>query len=92
MVTRLTAGSAVTRPAWSVSKGYTRRPFCFDQALARLREHRLAFDPARGEGVVLYVDAPSDGRSWRYAVISANADGVGEWDAWLSQAMEFESI
>ncbi|MFG2259567.1 peptide ligase PGM1-related protein [Streptomyces mirabilis] len=26
-------------------------------------EHRLAFDPARGEGVVLYVDAPSDGRS-----------------------------
>ncbi|MFH9967441.1 peptide ligase PGM1-related protein [Streptomyces mirabilis] len=91
MVTRLTAGSAVTRPAWSVSKGHTRRPFSFEQALARLREHRLAFDPARGEGVVLYVDAPSDGRSWRYAVISANADGVGEWDARLSQALEFES-
>jgi hypothetical protein len=92
MVTRLTAGSAVGRPAWSLSKGYTRRPFSFEQALARLREHHLAFEPARREGVVLYVDAPSDGRSWRYAVISANADGVGEWDAWLSQAMEFESI
>ncbi|KPI15291.1 hypothetical protein OK006_3164 [Actinobacteria bacterium OK006] len=91
MVTRLTAGSAVTRPAWSVSRGHTRRPFSFEQALAGLREHRLAFDPARGEGVVLYVDAPSDGRSWRYAVISANADGVGEWDARLSQALEFES-
>lgn len=91
MVTRLTAGSAVNRPAWSVSKGYTRRPFNFEQALARLREHRLAFDPTRGEGVILYADAPSDGRSWRYAVISADADGVGECDDRLSQAMEFES-
>ncbi|MFF7886223.1 peptide ligase PGM1-related protein [Streptomyces sp. NPDC020794] len=68
-----------------------RRPFCFEQALARLREHHLAFDPARGEGVVLYADAPSDGCSWRYAVISADADGVGEWDARLSQAVEFET-
>ncbi|MEU9286184.1 peptide ligase PGM1-related protein [Streptomyces sp. NPDC048275] len=91
MVTRLTAGTAVARPAWSVSTGYTRRPFSFEEALARLREQRLAFDPARGEGVVLYADAPSDGRSWRYAVISADADGVAEWDARLSRAMEFES-
>ncbi|MFF4392208.1 peptide ligase PGM1-related protein [Streptomyces sp. NPDC001552] len=29
----------------------------FDEVLARLRASRLAFDPDRGEGVVLYADA-----------------------------------
>ncbi|WP_369149136.1 peptide ligase PGM1-related protein [Streptomyces sp. R44] len=39
----------------------------FEGAHARLRTSHPAFDPNRGEGVVLYADAPSDGRSWRYA-------------------------
>ncbi|MFE3790411.1 peptide ligase PGM1-related protein [Streptomyces goshikiensis] len=50
----------------------------FDGALARLRTSRLAFDPVRGEGVVLYADAPPDGRSWRYAVIAGSAGVVEE--------------
>ncbi|MFE7245722.1 peptide ligase PGM1-related protein [Streptomyces sp. NPDC057580] len=37
----------------------------------RLETHRLAFDPARGEGVVLYEDVPPDGHTWRYGVIAA---------------------
>ncbi|MFI1279838.1 hypothetical protein ACH4U5_03615 [Streptomyces sp. NPDC020858] len=32
----------------------------------------------RGEGVVLYAEAPQDGRSWRYAVIVGDVDGVRE--------------
>ncbi|MEU9303846.1 peptide ligase PGM1-related protein [Streptomyces sp. NPDC048269] len=90
MVTRLTAASAVADPAWSMSKGWTRRPFGFEEALDRLREHRLAFDPARGEGVVLYADAPPDGRSWRYVVIAAHEGGVRDREDGVAEALEFE--
>ncbi|MFD9534425.1 peptide ligase PGM1-related protein [Streptomyces sp. NPDC060010] len=90
MVTRLTAASPVTRPAWSVATGRTRRPFGFEAALDRVREHRLAFDPASGEGVVLYADAPPDGRSWRYAVIAESAGDVAEREAALADALDFE--
>ncbi|WP_412075800.1 peptide ligase PGM1-related protein [Streptomyces xanthophaeus] len=90
MVTRLTADSAGADPAWSVSKGWTRRALDFDGALARLRESRLAFDPARGEGVVLYADAPPDGHSWRYAVIARSAGDVEEGEAALAEVLEFE--
>ncbi|MBT1188042.1 hypothetical protein HET69_29715 [Streptomyces sp. CJ_13] len=90
MVTRLTAGSAEPHPAWLVSKGWTRSPMDFDEALARLRASRLAFDPERGEGVVLYADAPPDGRSWRYAVIARSAGDVEEQEAALAEVFEFE--
>ncbi|WP_374772581.1 peptide ligase PGM1-related protein [Streptomyces sp. NBC_01310] len=90
MVTRLTSGSAEPHPAWSVSKGWTRSPMDFEGALARLRASRLAFDPERGEGVVLYADAPPDGRSWRYAVIARSAGDVEEQDAALAEVLEFE--
>ncbi|MDJ0382599.1 peptide ligase PGM1-related protein [Streptomyces sp. G-G2] len=90
MVTRLTAASAVTRPAWAVAKGRSGRPFGFEEAVHRLREHRLDFDPALGEGVVLYSDAPPDGTSWRYAVIAAHAEGVREREERLAAALEFE--
>lgn len=90
MVTRLTQAPPGAPPAWSVAKGRTRRPFDFEGALGRLREHHLAFDPARGEGVVLYADAPPDGCSWRYAVIARNAGDVGEQEAALAEALEFE--
>ncbi|MFD3325134.1 peptide ligase PGM1-related protein [Streptomyces sp. NPDC058701] len=91
MVTRLTAASGGAPAAWSVAKGWTGRPFDFEGALGRLREHHLAFDPARGEGVVLYADAPPDGRSWRYAVIARSAGDVAEMEAALAGALEFES-
>ncbi|WP_404961668.1 peptide ligase PGM1-related protein [Streptomyces sp. 147326] len=90
MVTRLTEGSANAHPAWSVAKGWTRTPMEFDEALARLRASRLAFDPDRGEGVVLYVDVPPDGRSWRYAVIARSAGDVEEQQAALAEVLEFE--
>ncbi|MGW1937718.1 preATP grasp domain-containing protein [Streptomyces goshikiensis] len=90
MVTRLTAGSAEPHPAWSVAKGWTRSPMDFDGALARLRASRLAFDSDRGEGVILYADAPPDGRSWRYAVIARSADDVEEQEATLAEVFEFE--
>ncbi|MFD8862119.1 preATP grasp domain-containing protein [Streptomyces vinaceus] len=90
MVTRLTAGSADPHPAWSVSKGWTRSPVDFEGALARLRASGLAFDPARGEGVVLYADAPPDGRSWRYAVIAGSARDVEEQEAALAEVLAFE--
>ncbi|MDX3533759.1 peptide ligase PGM1-related protein [Streptomyces sp. MB09-01] len=89
MVTRLTAESANAYPAWSVSKGWTQRPLGFEGALARLRASRLAFDPESGEGVVLYADAPPDGRSWRYAVIARSAGDVEEQEAALGEVLGF---
>ncbi|MFD5144286.1 peptide ligase PGM1-related protein [Streptomyces sp. NPDC058401] len=50
----------------------------------------LAFDPERGEGVVLYADVPPDGRSWRYAVIAASAGDVDEQEAELAEVFAFE--
>ncbi|MFD3543179.1 peptide ligase PGM1-related protein [Streptomyces sp. NPDC058662] len=92
MVTRLAAVSGVAVPAWAVSKKRTRRPLGFEAAADRLRGHGLAFDPGRGEGVVLYADAPPDGRSWRYAVVAAQADAVREWERALAKALEFEEF
>ncbi|MCX5403077.1 peptide ligase PGM1-related protein [Streptomyces sp. NBC_00335] len=90
MVIRLTDGSANAHPAWAVSKGWTLSPMDFDKALARLRASRLAFDPERGEGVVLYADVPPDGRSWRYAAIAGSAADVVQLEAALAEAFEFE--
>ncbi|MEU9256102.1 peptide ligase PGM1-related protein [Streptomyces sp. NPDC048270] len=90
MVTRLTAASGSPRPAWAASKGRTARPLGFEEAVGRLRAHGVAFDPARGEGVVLYGDAPADGRSWRYAVIAADRGEVGEQEAVLARALGFD--
>ncbi|MDA5285629.1 peptide ligase PGM1-related protein [Streptomyces sp. Isolate_45] len=90
MITRLTGGHAGPHPAWSVSKGWTRSPMDFEGALARLRASRLAFDPDRGEGVVLYADAPPDGRSWRYAVIDRSAGDVEEQETALAEVLEFD--
>ncbi|MFJ3202497.1 peptide ligase PGM1-related protein [Streptomyces sp. NPDC086989] len=91
MVTRLTAGSAAPPPAWAVAKGWTRNPMDFTGALGRLRASRLAFDPDRGEGVVLYADAPPDGRSWRYAVIAGSAGDVEELETAVAEVLGFEA-
>ncbi|MFF4322808.1 peptide ligase PGM1-related protein [Streptomyces sp. NPDC001568] len=90
MATRLTAASGVANPAWAVSKGRTRTAFGLAEALDRLRAFRVAFDPERGEGVVLYADAPPDGCSWRYAVIAAHADAVSEWEGQAVEALGLE--
>ncbi|MET9603439.1 peptide ligase PGM1-related protein [Streptomyces sp. NPDC006512] len=92
MVTRLTGGPAGPHPApaWSVAKGWTRTPMDFDEALARLRASRLAFDPDHGEGVVLYADVPPDGRSWRYAVIARSPGDVEEQETAVAAVLDFE--
>ncbi|WP_404953507.1 peptide ligase PGM1-related protein [Streptomyces sp. 147326] len=54
------------------------------------RTSRLAFHPERGEGVVLYADAPPDGRSWRYAVIARSAGDVEEREAALGEVLDSE--
>ncbi|MFD9304012.1 peptide ligase PGM1-related protein [Streptomyces sp. NPDC060048] len=90
MVARLTAAAGIDPPAWAVSKRRTRRPVAFEDALGRLHAHRIAFDLDRGEGVVLYADAPPDGRSWRYAVIAAQGSRVRELERALATALEFE--
>lgn len=90
MVTRLTAESAAPPPAWSVAKGWTRNPMDFETALVRLRASGLAFESGRGEGVVLYADAPPDGRSWRYAVIARSAGDVEGQETALAEVLEFE--
>ncbi|MEU9237578.1 peptide ligase PGM1-related protein [Streptomyces subrutilus] len=90
MVTRLAGVSGVSGPAWAVSKRRTAHPLGFEAAVDRLRAHGIAFDPAHGEGVVLYADAPADGRSWRYAVIAGEPGDVGEQEAVLARAMGFD--
>ncbi|MFF8275968.1 peptide ligase PGM1-related protein [Streptomyces lateritius] len=92
MVDRLGALSGRPPRAWSVGKGRARRRFGFQEAVDRLTGHGLAFDPARGEGVVLYADAPPDGHSWRYAVIGEYGDGVAEQEARLAAALEFPEV
>ncbi|MEV7728697.1 peptide ligase PGM1-related protein [Streptomyces sp. NPDC087917] len=87
MVTRLTAASSNRRPAWALSKGRAHRPLDFAGALARLRAAGRAFDPQRGEGVVLYADEPPDGVSWRYAVIGASAGDVEEEEAAAAEVL-----
>ncbi|WP_411102835.1 peptide ligase PGM1-related protein [Streptomyces sp. cmx-4-9] len=90
MITRLTGARAGAPPAWTVAKGLTPSPLGFETVLGRLRERGLAFDPARGEGVLLYGDVPPDGRSWRYAVVARNAGDLAEQEAALSEALAFQ--
>ncbi|MBT2439560.1 hypothetical protein J7E93_05360 [Streptomyces sp. ISL-36] len=89
MVDRLSALSGRSDRAWSVARRRARRRFGFEEALHRLSAYDLAFDPARGEGVVLYADVPPDGHSWRYAVIGEHAEGVEEQEARLAVALGF---
>ncbi|MEC4574628.1 peptide ligase PGM1-related protein [Streptomyces virginiae] len=73
-----------------MAKRWTRSPLDFEGALARPRASHLAFDPDRGEGVVLYADFPVDGRSWPYAVIARSAGDVEEQETALAEVLEFE--
>ncbi|WP_432123493.1 peptide ligase PGM1-related protein [Streptomyces sp. S1] len=82
MVTRLTAGagSGTGAPAWATGTARTPAACSFGEAVERLRGGRLAYDPARGEGVVLYAGPPPDGRTWRYAVIAGDHAGVAYYE------------
>ncbi|WP_455355737.1 preATP grasp domain-containing protein [Streptomyces sp. SYSU K217416] len=87
MVGRLGRAAGLTSPAWLIGKRLSSAAVGFADVEKLLRSTGLGWDPGRGEGVVLYADAPADGRSWRYAVIAAEPARTAELEAQLAQAM-----
>ncbi|MFJ8659547.1 peptide ligase PGM1-related protein [Streptomyces sp. NPDC093795] len=91
MVTRLAARAAVATgatsgavdPTWATGRLRAPEPYSFEEAVDRLRTGRIAFDPARGEGIVLYAGTPTDGLTWRYAAIAVDRDGVARYEEQL---------
>ncbi|HET6357407.1 peptide ligase PGM1-related protein [Streptomyces sp.] len=92
MVDRLNRTGKLSDPAWLLGRGRSRAQHGFADAVGLLRAEELAWESSRGEGVVLYADAPADRRSWRYAVIGANRPRVTELEAALRNAMKLEVI
>ncbi|MFE5484432.1 peptide ligase PGM1-related protein [Streptomyces sp. NPDC056527] len=90
MVHRLCSDAGFDSPAWLLAESRSRLAHTFADALRLLRAGDLAWSPDSGEGVVLYADAPDDGRSWLYAVIAADADGTARLHSALADVMEFE--
>ncbi|MER5307531.1 peptide ligase PGM1-related protein [Streptomyces sp. NPDC002773] len=76
-------GAGAVDPTWATGRLRAPEPYSFAEAVDRLRIGRIAFDPARGEGIVLYAGAPADGLTWRYAVIAADRDGVARYEEQL---------
>jgi hypothetical protein len=72
MVTRLSRCEDGPQPAWLISKRGSSVRHTFPQALHLLDTAGLSYTPGRGEGVVLYADAPAAGAEWRYAVIGSD--------------------
>ncbi|MFE5898170.1 peptide ligase PGM1-related protein [Streptomyces sp. NPDC056488] len=90
MVTRL-AADGVSRagaggPVWATGKVRAPAAYPFGAAVERLRRGGLAYDPARGEGIVLYAGPPPDGLTWRYAVIAGDHAGVARYEELLRAA------
>ncbi|MFF1509579.1 peptide ligase PGM1-related protein [Streptomyces sp. NPDC058326] len=87
MVARLTAGAGSGDrpggPCWATGRLRAPAVCSFGEAVERLRVGRIAFDPARGEGVVLYAGPPPDGLTWRYAVIADSRAGVARYEELL---------
>ncbi|MFF4171643.1 peptide ligase PGM1-related protein [Streptomyces sp. NPDC001744] len=83
MVARLAARAGSGDPAWGTGKLRAPAPYSFGEAVERLRAGRLAYDPARGEGVVLYAGPPPDGLTWRYAVIAEGPAAVARYEGLL---------
>ncbi|MGW5346795.1 preATP grasp domain-containing protein [Streptomyces sp. NPDC004050] len=83
LVQRLAAASGTTPTAWATGTRRTSRPYRFDEAVRLLGAQRITYDPARGEGVVLYAGAPSDGRTWRYAVLAGSHASVARYEELL---------
>ncbi|MFD8195625.1 preATP grasp domain-containing protein [Streptomyces wuyuanensis] len=89
MVERLARTAGFEDRAWLVASGRTPAARGFADTLRQLRAEGLAWSPGTGEGVVLYGDAPADGRSWRYAVIGPGPTRVAEIETALARALAF---
>ncbi|MEU2431656.1 ATP-grasp domain-containing protein [Streptomyces sp. NPDC007861] len=93
MASRLARAAGLDAPAWLLGRRRTRAPHGFKDAVRLLGRAGLSWasDPAgRAGGVVLYGDAPADGRSWRYAVLGSTRTAVVETEEALVAVMEFE--
>lgn len=90
MVKRLSSDAGLDSPSWMLSEGRPRLTQTFAQAQGMLRAAKLAWSPGRGEGVVLYADAPDDEHPWLYAVIGADADRTATLRSALAELMRFE--
>jgi hypothetical protein len=64
--------------AWAMGTVPAPVPHTFPEAVARLHSHELHYDAGRGDGIVLYADAPPDGLHWRYAALARSADRLRE--------------
>ncbi|MGW9438811.1 preATP grasp domain-containing protein [Streptomyces sp. NPDC055607] len=83
MVARLAARAGAGDPVWATGRVRAPAAYPFGEAVERLRGARLAYDPARGEGIVLYAGPPPDGRTWRYAAIAGDREGVTRYEELL---------
>lgn len=70
-------------PTWATGRLRASAPYSFEDAVDRLHTRRIAFDPTRGEGIVLYAGAPADGVTWRYAVIAGDRDRLARYEELL---------
>ncbi|QGV77855.1 peptide ligase PGM1-related protein [Streptomyces ficellus] len=88
MIARLARSAGLTgTPAWLLGQRRAAAVLDFGTAAGRLSAAGLDWTTARQEGVVLYADAPHDGRSWRYAVIGPHRERLLELEAALSEVM-----
>ncbi|MEU6062627.1 peptide ligase PGM1-related protein [Streptomyces sp. NPDC047097] len=90
MIARLVREAGREETDWLVGRHRSARPYAFGEVVRLLEERGLAWDPGRGEGVVLYMGGPADGRSWRYAVAGGSRERTAELEARLASALAFE--
>ncbi|MEE1754567.1 peptide ligase PGM1-related protein [Streptomyces sp. SP18CS02] len=90
MVDRLARSAGLDEPpVWLLDNGRTVLAYDFETAASRVGAAGVGWNRDTGEGVVLYADAPGDGRSWRYGIIGARHDRVLELEARLADVMDF---
>ncbi|WP_328404983.1 hypothetical protein OHS70_37125 [Streptomyces sp. NBC_00390] len=93
MAVRLARAAGLDAPAWLLGRRRTRAPHDFEDAVCLMKRAGLSWPgdlAGRAAGVVLYEDAPSDGRTWRYAVLGSTRTAVFETEEALAAVMEFE--
>ncbi|NED89370.1 ATP-grasp domain-containing protein [Streptomyces sp. SID11233] len=94
MITRLSHAAGRPNPAWLMARRTSRHPHTFSQAVRRLHTTQLAYDPTRGEGIVLYAGstgAPArPSTDWRYAVIGHNHRRIEELQSEIAMALNLE--
>ncbi|MEU0368943.1 peptide ligase PGM1-related protein [Streptomyces sp. NPDC006283] len=91
MVTRLARTAGLVHPAWLLGRRRSAKTYTFAQAVRLLEHNELAWCRERRDGVVFYMDAPLDGHTWRYAVISGSAGRLAALEQRLAETMAFEA-